>query len=125
MDPLTPDDINLTEQGLRNVIVSSFLAQSILNCPYSGDVGDWVMGTVRKNNPIAHPLERRSSGSLAELMPLVYDELRRLANHYLRCERPDHTLQPTALVHEAYLRLIDQTRVRWQTGLISLALPPI
>ncbi len=39
------------------------------------------------------------------LMPLVYDELRRLAGHYMRGERPDHTLQPTALVHEAYLRL--------------------
>ena len=51
---------------------------------------------------------------LGGLMPLVYDELRRLANHYLRSERPDHTLQPTALVHEAYLRLIDQTRVQWQ-----------
>jgi RNA polymerase sigma-70 factor (ECF subfamily) len=50
----------------------------------------------------------------ARLMPLVYDELRRLADHYLRQERPDHTLQPTALVHEAYLRLIDQTRVDWQ-----------
>jgi len=51
---------------------------------------------------------------LEELMPLVYDELRRLAAHYLRHERPDHTLQPTALVHEAYLRLVDQTQVRWQ-----------
>jgi RNA polymerase sigma factor (TIGR02999 family) len=50
----------------------------------------------------------------ARLMPLVYDELRRLADHYLRGERPDHTLQPTALVHEAYLKLIDQTRVDWQ-----------
>jgi RNA polymerase sigma factor (TIGR02999 family) len=47
-------------------------------------------------------------------MPLVYDELRRLADHYLRQERPDHTLQPTALVHEAYLRLVDQSRVEWQ-----------
>jgi RNA polymerase sigma factor (TIGR02999 family) len=52
--------------------------------------------------------------ALTELMPLVYDELRRLASHYLRRERPDHTLQPTALVHEAYLRLIDQTSIRWQ-----------
>jgi RNA polymerase sigma factor (TIGR02999 family) len=50
----------------------------------------------------------------ARLMPLVYDELRRLADHYLRQERPDHTLQPTALVHEAYLKLVDQTRVDWQ-----------
>jgi RNA polymerase sigma factor (TIGR02999 family) len=52
--------------------------------------------------------------ALTELMPAVYDELRRLAAHYLRRERPDHTLQPTALVHEAYLRLVDQTQVRWQ-----------
>jgi RNA polymerase sigma factor (TIGR02999 family) len=48
------------------------------------------------------------------LLPLVYQELRRLANHYLRRERPDHTLQATALVHEAYLRLIDQTNISWQ-----------
>jgi RNA polymerase sigma factor (TIGR02999 family) len=52
--------------------------------------------------------------ALDQLMPLVYDELHRRAAQYLRRERPDHTLQPTALVHEAYLRLIDQTRVRWQ-----------
>src|SRR5262245_1192936 len=43
--------------------------------------------------------------ALEALMPLVYAELRRLAGHYMRQERPDHTLQPTALVHEAYLRL--------------------
>lgn len=48
------------------------------------------------------------------LLPLIYDELRSLAANYLRRERPDHTLQPTALVHEAYLRLIDQTHVNWQ-----------
>jgi RNA polymerase sigma-70 factor (ECF subfamily) len=48
------------------------------------------------------------------LLPLIYDELRSLASNYLRRERPDHTLQPTALVHEAYLRLVDQTRVNWQ-----------
>ena len=48
------------------------------------------------------------------LMPLVYEELRRLARDYLRRERGDHTLQPTALVHEAYLRLVDDSRVNWQ-----------
>jgi RNA polymerase sigma factor (TIGR02999 family) len=48
-----------------------------------------------------------------ELMPLVYDELRRLARGYLARERCDHTLQATALVHEAYLRLIDQRQVDW------------
>jgi RNA polymerase sigma factor (TIGR02999 family) len=49
-----------------------------------------------------------------KLIPLVYDELRDLARNYLRSERKGHTLQPTALVHEAYLRLVDQTRVDWK-----------
>ena len=52
--------------------------------------------------------------ALPELLPLVYRELRRLAGHYLRDERIGHTLQPTALVHEAYLRLVDQNRADWQ-----------
>jgi RNA polymerase sigma factor (TIGR02999 family) len=52
--------------------------------------------------------------ALDEMLPLVYDELRRVASRYLQRERPGHTLQGTALVHEAYLRLIDQTRVKWQ-----------
>lgn len=47
-------------------------------------------------------------------MPLVYDELRYLASRYLKHERSDHTLQTTALVHEAYIRLIDQHQVTWQ-----------
>src|SRR5712692_5676204 len=50
----------------------------------------------------------------SELIPLVYDELRRLAAHFMRQERPDHTLQATALVHEAYLRLVKQRNVSWQ-----------
>jgi RNA polymerase sigma factor (TIGR02999 family) len=49
--------------------------------------------------------------ALDELVPLVYRELRRLAGGYLRGERPDHTLQPTALANEVYLRLVDQSRV--------------
>jgi RNA polymerase sigma factor (TIGR02999 family) len=53
-------------------------------------------------------------GALEDLLPLVYGELRRLAAQRLRNERPDHTLQPTALVHEAYVRLVDQRRVQWQ-----------
>lgn len=52
--------------------------------------------------------------ALDELMPVVYGELRRLARSYMRRERPEHTLQTTALVNEAYLKLIDQKRVRWQ-----------
>lgn len=54
-------------------------------------------------------------GSAREkLMPLVYNELRQLARKYLRRERANHTLQPTALVNEAYLRLVDQQSVRWE-----------
>lgn len=52
--------------------------------------------------------------ALERLFPLVYDELRRVAAFYLRRERSDHTLQPTALVNEVYLRLFDQRRVGWQ-----------
>ena len=52
--------------------------------------------------------------ALEQLMPLVYSELRRLARNYLRRERQDHTLQPTALVNEAYLKLIDRKNARWQ-----------
>jgi RNA polymerase sigma-70 factor, ECF subfamily len=54
------------------------------------------------------------SAALDELMAIVYSELRAVAARYLRRERQDHTLQPTALVNEAYLRLIDQQRVDWQ-----------
>src|SRR5213594_3759505 len=53
--------------------------------------------------------------ALAELTPLVYEELRRLAHHYMEGQRPDHTLQTTALVNEAYLRLADQTNPNWQS----------
>jgi RNA polymerase sigma factor (TIGR02999 family) len=52
--------------------------------------------------------------SLGKLLPIVYQELRRLAQHYLQQERSDHTLQATALVHEAYLKLIDTKDVQWQ-----------
>jgi len=52
--------------------------------------------------------------ALDQLLPLVYDELRRIAARYLRHEPDGHTLQPTALVHEAYVRLVDQRRVRWR-----------
>jgi RNA polymerase sigma factor (TIGR02999 family) len=51
---------------------------------------------------------------LDQMLPVLYEELHRLAGHYLSREDTGHTLQPTALVHEAYLRLIDQRRVNWQ-----------
>jgi len=54
------------------------------------------------------------NAALTELTPLVYEELRRLAHHFMQGQRPDHTLQTTALVDEAYLRLADQTNPSWQ-----------
>lgn len=66
---------------------------------------------------ITQLLTRWSDGdetALDKLMPIVYSELRRLASHYLRRERANHTLQPTALVNEAYLKLVDQKSARWQ-----------
>jgi len=58
-----------------------------------------------------------------ELVPVVYDQLRRIAHAYMRRERVDHTLQPTALVHEAYLRLVDQREMDWRNRahFVSLA----
>jgi len=52
--------------------------------------------------------------ALDQMTPILYEELRRLARYFLAAERSDHTLQPTALVHEAYLRLVDQRAVDWQ-----------
>src|SRR5437867_7914647 len=57
---------------------------------------------------------RGDSAALTELTPLVYEELHRLAHHFMEGQRPNHTLQTTALVNEAYLRLADQTNPSWQ-----------
>jgi RNA polymerase sigma-70 factor (ECF subfamily) len=74
-----------------------------------------------RSTPLPHEITRLlidwSNGSqdaLEDLFPLVYEELRRLAHRYMNRERPGHTLQTTAVVHEAYLRLIDQKHVQWQ-----------
>jgi len=74
------------------------------------------------SSPVTHEVTRllaawRDGNARArdELMPLVYGELRQLAAAYLRSERQGHTLQPTALVHEAYLRLVDQSSPEWQS----------
>src|SRR5258705_6018283 len=74
---------------------------------------------MEKHSPenITQHLERWSKGdekAFEQLMPLVYDELHRLAGAYLRREQREHTLQPTALVNEAYLKLVDQRHPNWQ-----------
>jgi RNA polymerase sigma factor (TIGR02999 family) len=59
-------------------------------------------------------LTKRNRDAEAQLLPLLYKHLRRIAGYYMRDERVGHTLQPTALVNEAYLRLVDQNRVVWK-----------
>jgi RNA polymerase sigma factor (TIGR02999 family) len=58
---------------------------------------------------------RGDQAALESLMPLVHEELRRLAHRYMRRERVGHTLQTTALINEAYLRLVEQQHVKWQS----------
>lgn len=65
---------------------------------------------------------RDDADALDRLLPLVYDELCRLAGSYLRRERADHTLQPTALAHEAWMRMVDATRVVWRDRAQFLAI---
>jgi RNA polymerase sigma factor (TIGR02999 family) len=91
----------------------------------NGDVapssGPWIFLVSSGDPPLSHDVtqllraitEGRDSG-VNELLPVVYDELRRLAETFLQQERADHTLQATALVHEAYLKLVDQRSARWQ-----------
>ena len=62
-------------------------------------------------------LNRGDRRALDSLMPLVYDELRRIAGYHLKRERSEHTLQPTALVHEAFMRMVDQNACHWQSRL--------
>lgn len=64
---------------------------------------------------LLHDWRGGDRAALEKLTPLVYDELRRLASHYLRGERRDHTLQGTALVHEAFIRLVGQSELEWQS----------
>ena len=69
----------------------------------SGAITQWLLDLGRHDKP-----------GLDQMLPVVYQELHRLASGYLSREAPGHTLQPTALVHEAYLRLVDQRRVDWR-----------
>ena len=72
------------------------------------------MSTARSVTALLTDWSRGDSSALDQLLPLVYAELRRIAARQLRSERGNHTLQPTALVHEVYLRLVDQRDVDWQ-----------
>jgi len=77
----------------------------------------YLRGMVESRAEVTELLQQWSVGrqdALEQLLPAIYGELKRLAGSYLRRERPDHTLQATALVHEAFLKLVDQRDVRWQ-----------
>ena len=74
--------------------------------------------TPSSSNEITQLLLKWSSGepsAVNELLPMVYDELRKMARLYLRKERLNHSLQPTSLVHEAYLRMVNQPQVSWES----------
>jgi RNA polymerase sigma factor (TIGR02999 family) len=73
------------------------------------------MGEDNEVTLLLSALTRGDDGAASKLIPVVYDELRRLAASYMRRERPDHTLQATALVHEAFLKLVEQRSVNWQS----------
>src|SRR5215203_2419681 len=76
-----------------------------------------MLGTAHKSDEVSRLLRAWGDGNgnaLDELLPLVYDELHRQAHRFLRRERQSHTLQTTALIHEAYLNLIKQNRIDWQ-----------
>jgi RNA polymerase sigma-70 factor (ECF subfamily) len=63
---------------------------------------------------LLHDWKQGNQAALDQLIPIIYEKLHRLARGYLRKERADHTLQPTALIHEAYLRLVDQSAPHWE-----------
>lgn len=71
---------------------------------------------------LVQALARGDQTPAEQLLPLVYDELRRLAAHFIKSERPGHTLQPTALVHEAFLKLVQQRDIDWKGRAHFLAL---
>src|SRR5262249_15032483 len=70
---------------------------------------------VRESSRVLEGVEPKDLKAGDELFPLVYDELRRLAAHKMACEAAGHTLQPTALVHEAFLRLAGSQNQQWQS----------
>jgi RNA polymerase sigma-70 factor, ECF subfamily len=96
---------------------SRFTKQCIISAPASCSIRTDALTYDAQPHEVTQLLLAWSGGDRAardELMPLVYEELRRLAHRYMNRERPDHTLQTSALVNEAYLRLIDQKDVKWQ-----------
>lgn len=83
--------------------------------PLQRKIGARSMSQNQDVTVLLSALTRGEDGAASKLIPVVYDELRRLAASYMRRERVEHTLQATALVHEAYLKLVEQRSVTWQS----------
>ena len=81
-----------------------------------------AMATPEQTTQLLHALDGRDPSIAQRLFAIVYDELRALAGSYFQHQRPDHTLQPTALVNEAFIKLVDQTRIEWQSRAHFLAI---
>ncbi len=79
------------------------------------------MATPEDTTQLLHALDGDAPSAAQRLFAVVYDELRALAGGCFQHQRPDHTLQPTALVNEAFLKLVDQTRIEWQSRAHFLA----
>jgi RNA polymerase sigma factor (TIGR02999 family) len=96
------------------------IARAVVCCELCGQITDSITQSTRNvtmADDVSEMLRAWSEGderALDDLTPVVYAELRRLAHRYMRRERPDHSLQTTALVNEAYIRLVDYKRMRWQ-----------
>lgn len=73
-----------------------------------------MTGSANEPTQLLQAFGRGDPQAAEKLLPLVYEELRSLAAGFFRRERPDHTLEPTALVHEAFMRLVDQTAIAWK-----------
>jgi RNA polymerase sigma factor (TIGR02999 family) len=84
--------------------------------------GDATTSEIDLSDFIVDLPSNSETAGLNKALPAIYDELRQMASSYLRHERPDHTLQPTALVHESYLRLVDQHAVDWKNRLQVLSI---
>jgi RNA polymerase sigma-70 factor, ECF subfamily len=85
---------------------------SYLTVPFQG--GNMTTPAPEEVSQLLLDWSQGNNAALDELIPVIYQELRRLAHHYMRQERAGHTLQTTALVNEAYLRLVDYKKMRWQ-----------
>ena len=84
------------------------------SCPIEGKRRQEMVPSGHEVTQLLRAWSEGDQGALQQLMPIVYDELHRLARHYMNEERPGHTLQPTALVHEAYLRLANAEHADFQ-----------